>query len=203
MNGNALNPWIETFTGKKFYFGTPRKKDVDIKDVAHGLALMCRYTCQCREFYSVAEHSVLCSNLFYQADPPLSLQALVHDAHEAYVGDVNKPLKTMLPDYQDIETVVSNLVCKTLTGRLPSKEERKLIKAADVYLLMKEAEFLLPSGGSDWLPEDAFENAVDILSAVVRPEAFKLVRIAALEPQEAEDSFLAVYSHLMDYLGNA
>ena len=90
--------WLQTFTGKKFYPFDPDPELICIEDIAHGLSMECRYSGQCRRFYSVAQHSVLMArDMFVRAD--LKRQALLHDAHEAYLKDLPSPLK-QLPEFQ-------------------------------------------------------------------------------------------------------
>jgi uncharacterized protein len=93
--------WMQTYTGKAWYPMTPRSKDVDIEDIAHALSHLCRYGGHCRRFYSVAEHSVLVSRL---VRPEHALLGLMHDASEAYVVDVPRPLKVHLGNYHDMES---------------------------------------------------------------------------------------------------
>jgi len=79
----------------------PRVYDVDFNDIAHGLARVQRFGGQAHsEFYSVADHSVLVSRL---CSPKNALLGLMHDASEAFIGDVVTPLKSQLPAYYDIE----------------------------------------------------------------------------------------------------
>lgn len=97
-DGCFLGPGtIRTSTGKTFNVIAPRPEDVDITDItdiAHALSLTCRFSGQCREFYSVAQHSVLVSRL---VPPGLALAGLLHDAHEAYLADLSRPVKQAMP----------------------------------------------------------------------------------------------------------
>ena len=83
--------WIPTYTGRRFSLVEPDPADVNIEDIAHGLSNLCRYTGQPRFFYSVAEHALRCSEQF--DDDELAFEALMHDAHEAYVGDCSRGMK--------------------------------------------------------------------------------------------------------------
>lgn len=91
----SLAPKIKTFTGKRFDLVDPDPATVDIVDIAHALSMLCRFTGHCREFYSVAQHSVLvCNRVAAQHAPAkVTLAALLHDAAEAYTGDLNRPAK--------------------------------------------------------------------------------------------------------------
>lgn len=82
--------WIQTYTGLQFSLTDPQPDDVNIKDIARALSNICRFTGHVRQFYSVAQHSVLASEHVPLED---QLAALLHDAHEAYIGDMSRPLK--------------------------------------------------------------------------------------------------------------
>jgi hypothetical protein len=82
--------WMQTYTGKQFWPMDPRASEIDPDDIAHALSLLCRYGGHCSEFYSVAEHCVLMS---HAVSPENALTALLHDASEAYLVDVPRPIK--------------------------------------------------------------------------------------------------------------
>ena len=82
--------WFTTYTGKKFHIFDPSLDEIDIADIAHSLSLICRYGGHLPEHYSVAQHSVLVSNLVPEN---IALEALLHDAEEAYTGDMIRPFK--------------------------------------------------------------------------------------------------------------
>lgn len=88
--------WIHTYTGQKFYAFDPKPQDVNIDDIAQGLSLTCRFSGQCNQFYSVAQHSVYVSHL---VPKELALEGLLHDAPEAYITDIPRPIKHMLDGY--------------------------------------------------------------------------------------------------------
>lgn len=96
----SKGPWVQTYTGKKFYFLDPQPEDICIEDISHHLSQICRYTGATKEHYSVAEHSVLVS---YLSPMGFKLYGLLHDFQEAYIGDLNSPLKSILPEYCKIE----------------------------------------------------------------------------------------------------
>jgi len=97
-----LGNWIQTHSGHAYYPQDPRISDIFINDIAHALSMQCRFVGQCNRFYSVAEHSVHVSRL---VPPEHQLAGLLHDATEAYLGDVSRPLKLVMPQYREIEAL--------------------------------------------------------------------------------------------------
>jgi len=88
--------WIETYTGKTFDYENIESNKIDIIDIAHALSMSCRFNGMCSNFYSVGEHSLLVGLEMEKLHPDnrnLILQALLHDATEAYMPDIPKPLK--------------------------------------------------------------------------------------------------------------
>src|SRR5690349_18842227 len=94
--------WIATFTGKRWFLTDPDPADVDIDDIAHALSMICRFGGHTKQFYSVAEHSVRVANAMEIAGcgALACLHGLIHDAPEAYLGDIVRPLKYSLTDYR-------------------------------------------------------------------------------------------------------
>jgi 5'-deoxynucleotidase YfbR-like HD superfamily hydrolase len=100
---------IFTHTERHFDFAAPLPEQIDILDVIYGLSRECRFASQVERFYSVAEHSLLCSEIVLQE---FALEALLHDAAEAYCKDIPSPLKALLPDYKAIEQRVDVVIRK-------------------------------------------------------------------------------------------
>ncbi len=136
--------WITTFTGKKFHYLNPLPEEIDIRDIAHALALTCRFGGHVRTFYSVAEHSIRVSDIV--ADE-YKLVALLHDAHEAYLHDVPRPIKQDMIEYRSMADKIQWSIWDryniTITNLSP-------IKLADDILLATEARDLMPNT-NDWL----------------------------------------------------
>ena len=99
--------WIPTYTGKQVTPFRPMADTIDLIDIAHSLSLTCRFTGHCKEFYSVAEHSVRLSQLVPE---PLKPAALMHDASEAYMSDLSRPIKVQMPDYIEYEDTLLRLI---------------------------------------------------------------------------------------------
>jgi hypothetical protein len=129
-------PYIATYTGKRWYFATPDADDVDFTDVAFALAHANRYTGHAG-IYSVATHSLLVADIVRRlGHPEHVLSALVHDAHEAYVGDISAPFKRLLPDYRALERV-SELAVRAAFN-VPA-DMPDVVKRADLMALADEA----------------------------------------------------------------
>ena len=139
-----------TFTGRKFWPLDPHPDEVEIADIAHGLANTCRFSGQCREFYSVAQHSVLVASLMPANQ---RLIGLMHDAPESYIGDLVKPLKRELPDYKHVEGIVWRAICQKfrMDENLPVA-----LKNADMRVLMTERRDLMNHGSIVFDGQDAY-----------------------------------------------
>lgn len=148
MTDTKIAPWIETFTGKQFYFLDPKEEDVDITDIAHSLSMQCRYTGHSRNFYSVAEHSVAVADYLNHTynDKKLALAGLLHDASEAYLSDIASPVKQFLTGYSDMEERIQDIIAKKYEVDFSDLR----IKQADITMLSTEIWDLLPSRGRDW-----------------------------------------------------
>lgn len=135
--------WMQTHTRRRFYPMDPRAEDIDPEDIAHALSLLCRYGGHIDRFYSVAEHCVLMSRV---VAPENALAALLHDATEAYVVDVPRPLKRYLADYRMVEDRVWQAIAKRfdLDPVLPAD-----VHDADTRMLLNETSLLMP-GAEAW-----------------------------------------------------
>lgn len=146
-----MNDWILTYTGKKFYPMRPQIEDICIEDIAHALSNLCRFNGHCKEFYSVAQHSMMVSNQIMEMSGDVQQQfaGLLHDASEAYLCDVPRPIKytASFYEYRVAELKLQAMIYKRF-GVIPNEQ---LIKLADDYLLRAEAFFLLPDH-SEWKP---------------------------------------------------
>lgn len=130
--------WLQTYSGRQFWPLDPRADEVFIEDVAHALSMQCRYAGHCLRFYSVAEHSVL---LARHVSPESRLWALLHDASEAYLVDVPRPVKPFLPGYKQAENSVMAAICERfgLPHEMPAE-----VKAADRAIIGDERSNMAP-----------------------------------------------------------
>jgi 5'-deoxynucleotidase YfbR-like HD superfamily hydrolase len=136
--------WIQTYTGKQFYPLAPRHEDVDIIDIAHALSMQCRFNGHCRTFYSVAEHCVRVSQILEGDDAPAGL---LHDAAEAYVGDLPRPVKGQLPAFERVEDQLLAVIFARFNLAYPLSAA---VKAADDQLLATEARDLMDTPPQAW-----------------------------------------------------
>ena len=188
------NREIMTFTGKMFDFFKPKPETICIEDIAHALALTNRYGGHTLEPYSVAEHSVRCS-LLPVGEPLLNL---MHDAAEAYIGDIASPQKAGLGwvnmdicplMYQHVEAEILRNIGKALG--LPALASwlatPKEVKRADTIMLATEVRDLMPPQAFGifrdlgWIPKD-----VEPLPANICPWDW----------QSAEENFLMRFKEL-------
>ncbi|MFJ5398436.1 HD family hydrolase [Pectobacterium sp. CHL-2024] len=157
--------WISTFTGRHFNYTAPCVDDVDIRDIAHALSQINRFCGHTHWPYSVAQHSVGAS---YIVPTEFAFEALMHDAHEAYVSDMMSPLKHLLPDYQRIETSVE-MVVRT-RYELPFKTSPE-VKRADLIMLATEKDALLHPESGHWPILDGVERSERIIVPMTALEA--------------------------------
>lgn len=159
-----MTNWMQTFTGKAFRFDNPHVSSIVIEDIAHSLAMQCRFNGHTKSFYSVAEHSVRVSwaveaaSAGYDNAVDLGLWGLLHDASEAYTGDVVLPMKKQMrgsrllapalpSDFDLVESRVQRAICHAFD--LPDYEP-KIVKRFDLVLLVTEKRDLLAPSDEPW-----------------------------------------------------
>jgi hypothetical protein len=168
--------WMQTFIGRQFWPADPRADEIDIRDIAHALSMQCRYAGHCTQFYSVAEHCVLLAN----AIPEQKLWALLHDASEAYLVDVPRPVKPSLTGYAALEDRIMAQVAIQF-NLLPFTVTPAIVKDYDFRMLVDEkAQNMRP--GLRW-------GSIDGLDPVG-------VTLQFWTPEQAENEFLRVYFDL-------
>ena len=145
--------WMLTYTGRKFFPMDPRPEDVCIADIAHALSLVCRFGGQLKEHYSVACHSL---NVWWaipaSLGPKVQLCALLHDAPEAYIGDMIAPLKRHIPQFQKVEELVWGAIAGRYFGD-QSLQLPKEVKLADKQVLLGERDKFMSKDHGIWLED--------------------------------------------------
>lgn len=144
----TTDPVILTRSGRYLNLLDPQPSSIDIDDIAWALAHINRYTGHTSVAYSVAEHSIRVAELLKAEGytPKAQLAGLLHDATEAYLGDVSSPLKALLPEYKAIEAHLETMVELRFQVLIADRPE---VKAADMALLCAERHALMPADG-DW-----------------------------------------------------
>ena len=172
-----VDRYLATRTGVRFCLTNPRPQDVKVLDIAHALGRIGRWGGHTSRPYSVAEHSVFVSKL---VEPQHRVAALLHDAAEAYLGDVIGPLKAMLPELEVIERRVHLAICERF-GVSPEIPEE--VHVADQVALATEAKQLVA------IPWECVAKPVDIALTDMRwSEArdYWLRSLAACMPKGAD-----------------
>lgn len=167
--------FIGTYTGVVFEFNNPTVDMVDIIDISQALSNLCRYSGHVKKFYSVAEHSSILSWLVYDKTkcPKKALSALLHDASEAYLVDVPRPIKPYLKGYEEMEAKIEAVI-----------QEKFGIDPMDEYTLYLDQNIVRDEASQlfldipDWVYY--YESVLD--------EDFE---ISCLPPEEARKVFLA------------
>lgn len=138
--------YILTVTGKHFDPIEPDDTLIDIYDIAHALSLICRANGHFPTFYSVAQHAIACTREAIARDLPreIVLGCLLHDASEAYLSDVTRPVKKDLPYYLEVEERLQNVIWRHFIGRDLSAAEQELIFEIDDQMLSMEFHQLMP-----------------------------------------------------------
>jgi len=185
---NKIDVWKRTATGKIFFLFSPQRSAIAIDDIVQSLARICRYGGGVRWplHYSVAEHSVILARYVldrYPDRPMLAMQALMHDAAEAHIGDMIRPLKDTMPEFITIDNQITSVIFKHFNIPWPLDP---IIKEIDTRILMdEEAQVLVPCDiNFDYLDV----NPLD-------------VRLYAWEREEAYRQFFVIWSELWAQIG--
>jgi hypothetical protein len=179
--------YIMTYTGTKFYPLDPRPDEMFIEDIAHALALSCRFTGHTTSFYSVAEHAVRMAKEALRQDlgDAIAFVALMHDASEAYIVDVPRPLKAepyfgaLYKKYE--ERIMEVVAEKWDFFEWPMPYE---VKVLDNLMLNTEQRDLMPKEANvngPWFPESGILQR----------------KIVTWTPQKAEREFYTMYDLLI------
>lgn len=216
MGTTAL--WFQSFTGRRIVIDEPDPEVIDVIDIAHALSMTCRYGGHCKNFYSVAEHSELVTDIGKRdapgshTDPVGQLFLLLHDAAEAYLGDVITPVKRairreitetsadgvrianrprIIAPYDDLEKRWSRAIQVRFGLPMPSKAILDLIDRSDELALCHEILQLFSDLRPEWWAKERRE----------KPRFETVIGLRCWSPAQAEMSFLRRFHLLMEMAG--
>jgi hypothetical protein len=179
-----FGPYVQTWSGRRFYPLDPRPEDFVIEDIAHHLSLINRFTGGTTHGFSVIQHSMNCFQVADEAHKP---EALLHDGTEAYLGDISSPLKSILPDYKAIEANCYRVMAQKFN--IP-EETSLYVKAIDLRMLVTEANGLMKPDVDAWWRGTEYPDLypLDELMIGFHPNA--------MQPADYEDWFLDIFNDL-------
>ncbi len=143
--------YITTYTGLHFDPMEPDENLIKIKDIAHSLSMICRANGHTRIFYSVAQHAIACAREAKQRglSKEIILACLLHDASEAYLSDVTRPIKKELALYLEVEERLQNMIWRHFIGRDLSDDEKHKVFEIDDEMLSLEFHQIMPEDIGD------------------------------------------------------
>jgi len=152
----ATGNWILTHKGHAFSFSDLDSNVYDLHDIAHALSMTCRYGGMTKYHYSVAQHSCYIAEQVFREtrDPSLALDGLMHDAEEAYMGDMKTPLKNMMPEFRAMSEKVDGLIRHNFHKFGVPLEMQEITKEYDRRILLDERNALFLNDGPAWGFED-------------------------------------------------
>jgi len=187
QNVERFGDWMQTTNGRQFWPLDPRADEIHLDDVAHALSNLCRFAGHCRKHYSVAEHSVrvswLAERLVLRTDAAAedtraaALLGLLHDAAEAYLVDLPRPVKKYIEEYATHERRLENVIADRfeLDGRW-----WPVVHEADEVLLATEKRDLMAEEPASWgLRHAPLDDRIEPWSANEAEQRF-LLRFRAL-----------------------
>lgn len=146
--------WMQTFTGRPFRFDAPHDLEIELKDIARPLSRICRFGGHTNSFLSVAEHSMAVHWLIQKYNPEnylLQMHALMHDAHEAFFGDLVSPLKRFLREHYNVDingmqaVAQVNILAVFNIPLLEKFEDVEAIQQADLACTKCERDYYMAS----------------------------------------------------------
>jgi hypothetical protein len=181
MKDTRGGDWMVTYSGQVFWPLDPRPEEIHIKDIAHGLSMICRFNGHVSAFYSVAEHSVHVSTL---VPPEHAMAGLLHDAPEAFLGDMIRPIKRCMPTYREAE----DRLWRVIAGKFGLPVELPpCVKEADNVMLMTERRDLIPNFPSKPWTEDKLG---------IQPAEFN---VECMSPEKAREAFMDRFEFLNNH----
>lgn len=134
---SVMDGWMQSYTGRQMWPLALTPDQVHLEDIAHALALKVRFNGHCKWHYSIAQHSVLVSMLVPTAD---AIEGLMHDAAEAYLADIPRPVKPMIKEWKALEHRVEAAIAKRFGYRFPYPDS---VKIADNAMVLTERKAIM------------------------------------------------------------
>jgi uncharacterized protein len=167
---HAIEPVIALCNGGYFNLLKPDEASFSIRDIASPLSKICRFTGHTNDFYSVAQHSVLVSEVVERLDDSFSMEGLMHDAAEAFIGDVSSPLKALLPEYRKIEAEIERVIFERYCFfHHQDGAMRQVVDHADLVLLKMEMRDLIEAKPLPWAPLDQLVIPAQLRGMKIKP----------------------------------
>lgn len=198
MSNETKSLWVQTFSGLAFDLLSPTIEQVRLVDIAHSLSRLNRFCGATKGTYgwSVAQHSMLVESLLPPyVDPILRLHVMLHDAHEAYIGDITTPVRRAIRYYAGdsdplyyLESMIDSVVWRAFALDPPTEAQRDAIKHVDALALKVERFALLEPEPRDWGIPDPGEPPTDFDTILTLPR----------HPGSAKQAFIARFLDLID-----
>lgn len=171
------NPWIQTYTGKQYFYLDPKPESIDILDIARSLSMIPRFLGHLNRNYSVGQHSLYVSRM---VSAEAAFWGLLHDATEAYLSDLPGPAKWILSKYVDLEKAAEAVIISNFEITVTDKIRRE-VKEADIQMVVTE-NAQLRSHKIPWGYHESIKPSTNTL--------------ATYTWEEVEQLFLERYYHL-------
>ncbi|WP_419900671.1 hypothetical protein [Roseomonas sp. USHLN139] len=185
-----MTPTIQTYTGRLFSLARPCAADVHIDDVLIPLTRLCRFTGHTLESsWTVAQHTLLCDDLRApDTDPQTRLAILLHDAAEAYIGDISRPLKALLgPAVRNVEAQVAAAIFKAFDADEVFLDEGEIKRVDDLALVTEKAMLLADSPEWPGLPRDTTRSCIALSRVSKLPCVFTELANRLVETMKAAE----------------
>lgn len=180
---NDPNPhdfWSQTYTGRAFYYNDERipQNPYMLEDIAHHLATISRYGGAAIYPYSVAQHSVALAYAIWEEthDPILVLDALFHDAEEAYTGDLRTPIKDRCPEFRAMTRPINTALRLAIRAKgipVPEKES-DIVRAYDRRIVANEKEIVMQRADQNWYAMDGFEPIPNLPAMLFEEQSWRV-----------------------------
>lgn len=192
-----MSDYIRTSSGVKFYPLNPDPQGILIEDIAHALSLLCRGNGHVKVFFSVGQHCIHCAKEAEQRgySTRLILACLLHDASEAYLSDITRPVKQHLQDYCRYEEHLLEVIYKKFLGSPLSQEEQKFVKIIDDDMLYYDLRDLLNEFVNESINESVGEQEPRTAPVMYSSFSYKERPF-----KEVEEEYLSLFRKYSDAL---